>query len=471
MKPATNLLRELPSVDRILVHPAAAPLLTRFSRSFVTESLRGLIKDLRQAIRTGDGLPPRRLDDESIIEDLEKKLVRGSRSGTVRVVNASGTILHTNLGRALLSEAAAAAVERAARHPVNLEFDLARGRRGQREAEVESLLTALTGAEAAAVVNNNAAAVLLGLNTLADGKQAIVSRGELIEIGGSFRIPEIMAKSGAVLKEVGTTNRTHPRDYAEAIDEGAGVLLKVHTSNYRVVGFAVEVELGELAAIGREHGVPVMEDLGSGALVDLAGLGLPREPLVAERVALGADVVTFSGDKVLGGPQAGLVVGRKAWIDRMNRNPLKRALRCDKLTLAALEATLRSYLQSPDPWDEIPTLRTFRLSPEALEERGRKLLPLLRERLGPEYTLDLVDSTCQIGSGALPTEEIPSRAIAVRNRGMSAEQVARVFRQADPPVVGRIHDDRFLLDLRSVDDPESLAPNLRDGQDRGRPPL
>lgn len=471
MKPATNLLRELPSVDRILVHPAAAPLLTRFSRSFVTEGLRGLIEDLRQAIKTGDGLPPRRLDDESIIEDLEKKLVRGSRSGTVRVVNASGTILHTNLGRALLSEAAAAAVERAARHPVNLEFDLARGKRGQREAEVESLLTALTGAEAAAVVNNNAAAVLLGLNTLADGKQAIVSRGELIEIGGSFRIPEIMAKSGAVLKEVGTTNRTHPRDYAEAIDEGAGVLLKVHTSNYRVVGFAAEVDLGDLAAIGREHGVPVMEDLGSGALVDLAGLGLPREPLVAERVALGADVVTFSGDKVLGGPQAGLVVGRKAWIGRMNRNPLKRALRCDKLTLAALEATLRSYLQSPDPWDEIPTLRAFRLSPEALEERGRKLLPLLRERLGPEYTLDLVDSTCQIGSGALPTEEIPSRAIAVRNRGMSAEQVARVFRQADPPIVGRIHDDRFLLDLRSVDDPESLAPNLRGGQDRGRPPL
>lgn len=471
MKPATNLLRELPSVDRILVHPAAAPLLTRFSRSFVTESLRGLIEDLRQAIRTGDGLPPRKLDDESIIEDLEKKLVRCARSGTVRVVNASGTILHTNLGRALLSEAAAAAVERAARHPVNLEFDLDRGKRGQREAEVESLLTALTGAEAALVVNNNAAAVLLGLNTLADGKRAIVSRGELVEIGGSFRIPEIMAKSGAVLEEVGTTNRTHPRDYAEAIDEGAGVLLKVHTSNYRVVGFAAEVEIGELAAIGREHGVPVMEDLGSGALVDLAGLGLPREPLAAERVALGADVVTFSGDKVLGGPQAGLVVGRKAWIDRMNRNPLKRALRCDKLTLAALEATLRSYLQSPDPWDEIPTLRAFRLSMETLEERGRELLPLLRERLGPEYALDLVDSTCQIGSGALPTEEIPSRAIAVRNRGMSAEQVARVFRQADPPIVGRIHDHRFLLDLRSVDAPESLAPNLRDGRDRGRPPL
>lgn len=471
MKPATNLLRELPSVDRILVHPAAAPLLARFSRSFVTESLRGLLEELRQAIKTGDGLPPHGLDDESIIGDLEKKLVRGSRSGTVRVVNASGTILHTNLGRALLSEAAAAAVDRAARHPVNLEFDLDRGKRGQREAVVESLLTELTGAEAALVVNNNAAAVLLGLNTLAEGRRAIVSRGELIEIGGSFRIPEIMAKSGAVLKEVGTTNRTHPRDYAEAIDESAGVLLKVHTSNYRVVGFAAEVELGELVALGREHGVPVMEDLGSGALVDLAGLGLPREPLAAERVALGADVVTFSGDKILGGPQAGLAVGRKRWIDRMNRNPLKRALRCDKLTLAALEATLRSYVQSPDPWAEIPTLRAFRLSLEALEERGRKLLPLLRERLGPDYDVDLVDSTCQIGSGALPTEEIPSRAIAVRSRGRSADEVARLFRGADPPIVGRIHDHRFLLDLRTVDDPESLAPNLRDEPDRGRPPL
>ena len=468
MEPATNLLRELPSVDRILVHPAAKPLLARFSRSFVTEGLRGLIAELRQAIKTGDGLPPDRLNDESIIEDLEKKLVRGSRSGTVRVVNATGTVLHTNLGRALLSEAAIAAVERAARHPVNLEFDLARGKRGQREACVESLLTALTGAEAAAVVNNNAAAVLLGLNTLAQGRRAIVSRGELIEIGGSFRIPEVMAKSGAVLKEVGTTNRTHPQDYAEAIDEGAGVLLKVHTSNYRVVGFAAEVELGELVAIGRERGVPVMEDLGSGALVDLAGLGLPREPLVAERVALGADVVTFSGDKILGGPQAGLVVGRKAWIDRMNRNPLKRALRCDKLTLAALEATLRSYVQSPDPWDEIPTLRAFRLSPETLEERGRKLLPLLRERLGPDYEVELVDSTCQIGSGALPTEEIPSKGIAVRNRGRSAEQVARLFRGADPPIVGRIRNDCFLLDLRTVDDPESLAPNLHSGGDGGR---
>ena len=462
MKPETNLLRELPSVDRVMTHPAAAPLLERFSRPFVTETLRDLIDELRQVIRSGHDLPPGRLQDESIITDLEKKLAQASHPGMVRVVNASGTILHTNLGRALLSEAAAEAVGLVARHPVNLEFDLHRGKRGQREAGIESLLRELTGAEAAAVVNNNAAAVLLGLNSMAEDKHVIVSRGELIEIGGSFRIPEVMAKSGALLREVGTTNRTHPRDYAEAIDENTGLLLKVHTSNYRVVGFSAEVELNELVAIGREHGVPVMEDLGSGALVDLGNLGLPREPLVAERVAMGADVVTFSGDKILGGPQAGLVAGSKSWIDLMNRNPLKRALRCDKLTLAALETTLRSYVQSPDLLHEIPTLRAFSRALDEIEEGGRKVLPRLQERLGPDYELELVDSTCQIGSGALPAEEIPSKGIAVHSGKMSADKVAQVFRRADPPIIGRIKSDRFILDLRSAGDPESLVPNLRD---------
>ncbi len=466
MKPEANLLRELPSVDRVLTHPDAAALLERFSRPFVTETLRGLIDDLRQAIKSGHDLTPDRLQDESIITDLEKKLARASRPGMVRVVNASGTILHTNLGRALLSEAAAEAVWLAARYPVNLEFDLREGKRGQREGAIESLLKELTGAEAAAAVNNNAAAVLLGLNSMAEGRNVIVSRGELIEIGGSFRIPEVMAKSGAVLREVGTTNRTHPRDYAEAIDKDTGLLLKVHTSNYRVVGFSAEVELKELMAIGRERGVPVMEDLGSGALVDLSEMGLPREPLVSERVALGVDVVTFSGDKILGGPQAGLVAGGKSWIDRMNRNPLKRALRCDKLTLAALEATLRSYAQSPDLLSEIPTLRAFSRRLDELEEDGRRVLPLLRGRLGSDYEVELVNSTCQIGSGALPTEEIPSKGIAVRGRAMSADDVARVFRSADPPVIGRIKNDRFILDLRSAGDPESVVPNLRSPEDR-----
>ena len=469
MKPEAKLLRELPSVDRVMTHPAAAPLLERFSRPFVTETLRGLIDELREGIKSGRELPPDRLKDESIITDLERKLARAARPAMVRVVNASGTILHTNLGRALLSEAAAEAVGLVARHPVNLEFDLHRGKRGQREAGIETLLRELTGAEAATVVNNNAAAVLLGLNSMAEGKQVIVSRGELIEIGGSFRIPEVMAKSGAVLREVGTTNRTHPRDYAEAIGDNTGLLLKVHTSNYRVVGFAAEVGLKDLVAIGRERGVPVMEDLGSGALLDLGKLGLPREPLVAERVAMGADVVTFSGDKILGGPQAGLVAGKESWIDRMNRNPLKRALRCDKLTLAALEATLRSYVQSPDLLDEIPALRAFSRPLDKLEEGGKSVLPLLRERLGPDYELELVDSTCQIGSGALPTEEIPSKGIAVRGNGMSADQVAQVFRGADPPVIGRIKNDRFILDLRSAGRPESLVPTLQGAGDAPRP--
>ncbi len=468
MEPETDRLRELPSVHRIMNHPAAGPLLERFNRPFVTETLRSLIDELRGAIRSGQALPPDRLQDDSIITDLERKLARAARPGMVRVVNASGTILHTNLGRALLSENAAAAVGLAARYPVNLEFDLHRGKRGKREAAIESALVGLTGAEAATAVNNNAAAVLLGLNSMAEGRHVIVSRGELIEIGGSFRLPEIMAKSGAILREVGTTNRTHPRDYAEAIDGNTGLLLKVHTSNYRVAGFAAEVALGDLVAMGRERGVPVMEDLGSGALVDLAAFGLPREPLVAERVAMGADVVTFSGDKILGGPQAGLAAGRRAWIERMNHNPLKRALRCDKLTLAALEATLRSYVQSPDLRNEIPALRALSRPLDEIEKSGRRVLPRLRERLGPDYALELVDATCQIGSGALPTEEIPSKGIAVRGRGMSADQVARVFRGADPPVIGRIHGDRFLLDLRSAGDPESLVPHLREPRDRGR---
>lgn len=462
MKPDTNLLRELPSVDRVMIHPTVALLLKRFSRPFVTKTLRSLITEMRQAIKSGRSLPPERLQDESIITNLEKKLMQATHPNMVRVVNASGTILHTNLGRALLSEAAAEAVGFVARNPVNLEFDTHRGKRGQRETVIESLLRELTDADAATVVNNNAAAVLLGLNSMAEGKNIIVSRGELIEIGGSFRIPEVMAKSGAVLREVGTTNRTHLQDYANAIDGNTGLLLKVHTSNYRVVGFSAEVELRDLVAIGQERGVPVMEDLGSGALVDLAELGLPREPLVSERIAIGVDVVTFSGDKLLGGPQAGLVAGKKDWIDRMNRNPLKRALRCDKLTLAALEVTLRSYIQSPNLLQEIPTLRAFSRSLEELEEGGRKALQLLQERLGPDYEMEMVESTCQIGSGALPTEEIPSKGIVVRGRGMSTEEVARVFRQADPPIIGHIKSDCFILDLRSADNPECLVPNLQD---------
>jgi L-seryl-tRNA(Ser) seleniumtransferase len=460
MDAGKNLLRELPSIDRLLNHPKSNLLLSRFSRDYVTQQCRAILDDIRATVKQGKIASSTELNEESILTRLEKKIASDRDSKLVRVVNATGTILHTNLGRALLPQAAMEAVARVGASPVNLEYDLARGERGKREEMIESLLTDLTGAEAATVVNNNAAAVLLGLNTLANGKEVIVSRGELIEIGGSFRIPEIMAKSGAILKEVGSTNRTHPQDYEKAIGKRTALLLKVHTSNYKIVGFSSEVDLPDLAAIGKKHKIPVMEDLGSGAFVDLTRYGLPKEPLVGERIALGADVVTFSGDKILGGPQAGLLVGKKSLIQQMSKNPLHRALRCGKLTLAALEATLRLYQQSADIAAEIPTLRAFTRSLEDIEQMAARLLPSLQNTLGNDFHIALEDSTSQIGSGALPTEEIPTKVVAIAHEKLGAERIAEKFRRADPPIIGRIKDDRFLLDLRTIFDPNDLIPNF-----------
>jgi len=400
------------------------------------------------------------LGDASILDRIENRIFLDSRPGHRCVVNATGTVLHTNLGRALLSQTAIDAMVEVADHPINLEFDLSAGKRGKREETLESLLTGLSGAEAATVVNNNAAAVLLGLNTLAEGKEVIVSRGELIEIGGAFRIPEIMAKSGAILREVGATNRTHPADYESAINEKTALLLKVHTSNYKVVGFTAEVMLEQLVAIGKKHNVPVMEDLGSGALIDLSRYGLPKEPIVSERIEIGAGIVTFSGDKILGGPQAGLIVGKKDLVGKMNRNHLQRALRCGKLTLAALEATLRRYRQSPNIVQEIPTLRAFTRSIDEIRAMGEAVAPKLAAALGGDFRIRLQESTAQIGSGALPTEELPSVAIRVEHSKLSANAVAQKFRAADPPIIGRIKDDRFLLDLRTIFDPNDLIPRF-----------
>lgn len=453
-----DLLRDLPSIDRLLHHTKSAPLLARFNREYVTRQCRDVLDELRTAIRTGGTIAAQDLEDTSILDRLATRLDTGHDAGLQRVVNATGTVLHTNLGRAPLADAAIEAMTQAARHPTNLEYDLDRGERGRREARVERLLVDLTGAEAATVVNNNAAAVLIALNTVANGREVVVSRGELIEIGGAFRIPEIMARSGAVLKEVGTTNRTHPDDYAQAIGPATALLLKVHTSNYRIVGFASEVALPELVAIGARHNVPVMEDLGSGALVDLSAYGMPKEPLVKERVTVGADVVTFSGDKVLGGPQAGLLVGKKVWIDQIARNPLHRAVRCDKLTLAALEATLRLYQQSPNVAAEIPALKAFTRPLAEIEQMAQRVLPALQSALGEDFRISLEDSTSQIGSGALPTEEIPTKVIAVRHGRESADAIAARFRRAHPPIIGRIKDDSFLLDLRTVFEPDDLIP-------------
>jgi len=454
-----NLLRELPSIDYLLKHSRCEALLARYNREYVIHHCRAVIDQMRLEIRQQRG-GSIDLGDASILDRIENRIFLDSRPGHRCVVNATGTVLHTNLGRALLSQAAINAMVEVADHPINLEFDLSAGKRGKREETLESLLTGLSGAEAATVVNNNAAAVLLGLNTLAEGKEVIVSRGELIEIGGAFRIPEIMAKSGAILREVGATNRTHPADYESAINEKTALLLKVHTSNYKVVGFTAEVMLEQLVAIGKKHNVPVMEDLGSGALIDLSRYGLPKEPIVSERIEIGAGIVTFSGDKILGGPQAGLIVGKKDLVGKMNRNHLQRALRCGKLTLAALEATLRRYRQSPNIVQEIPTLRAFTRSIDEIRAMGEAVAPKLAAALGGDFRIRLQESTAQIGSGALPTEELPSVAISVEHSKLSANAVAQKFRAADPPIIGRIKDDRFLLDLRTIFDPNDLIPRF-----------
>ena len=448
--------RNLPSVDSLLAHPRMQPWLASFSRAYVVrlcrETLDGVRRDLADGALTSDRL------DEMVVGRIDTLLATARQPHLTRVVNATGTVLHTNLGRALLAPAAIAAVVEAAATPINLEYDLARGGRGRRESEIERLLTWLTGAEAATVVNNNAAAVLVAVNTMAAGKEVVVSRGELVEIGGAFRIPEILDKSGARLREVGTTNRTHAADYERAIGPDTGLLLKVHTSNYRIVGFASDVPLQELVAIGRRHAVPVMEDLGSGALVDLTAHGLPKEPLVSDRVALGADLITCSGDKLLGGPQAGLILGTARWVDCVAKNSLHRAVRCDKMTLAALEATLRLYQQSPAIARDIPTLALCTRPLAEMEAVGVRAVERLRDALGPEFQVQLEDSTSQVGSGALPEGALPTKVIAVRHDTLPAEAVASRFRSARRPIIGRIEHDRLLLDLRTILDADDLVP-------------
>jgi L-seryl-tRNA(Ser) seleniumtransferase len=451
-----ELLRALPSIEECLRAGANAPAFAGFARGYLKLWMRRALAELRQAIDGGTaGLPHTRA---ATVDEVVRRAERGiaADEGMLRpVVNATGIVLHTNLGRAILSEPAIESVEEAARSATNLEYDLSSGGRGDRDALVEQELRALTGAEAATVVNNNAAAVLLALNSLAEGREAIVSRGELIEIGGSFRLPEIMAKSGARLREVGTTNRTHPRDYQRAIGPQTALLLKVHPSNYRVSGFTAAVGLKELVEIGRAHKIDVIEDLGSGALIDLTAYGLPREPVVAERIAAGAGLVTFSGDKLLGGPQAGIVVGKRKLVAKLRENPLKRALRCDKLTLAALSATLRLYIRSAEIGAAIPALRYLRRSVKELEAEAITALAILAERLGSEFHIEVVASTSQAGSGSLPEAELETRALRVAHPRMSPNAIAAMFRRAR--IIGRIEDDAFLLDLRTVEDPTVFA--------------
>jgi L-seryl-tRNA(Ser) seleniumtransferase len=371
------------------------------------------------------------------------------------VVNASGIVVHTNLGRSPLAAAVLDNLVEIASRYSNLEFDLAAGRRGSRYTAVEDVLCEISGAEAAMVVNNNAGAVLLCLETLARGRKVIVSRGELVEIGGAFRIPDVMAKSGGILSEVGTTNRTHLRDYAGAVDDQTALLLKVHKSNYSIVGFSAEVSLRELVALGAEHGLPVMEDLGSGTFIDFSHYGLAKEPTVQESVAAGADVVTFSGDKLLGGPQAGLIVGRRASIERIKQNPLTRALRIDKLTLAALEGTLRLYRDPRRAVAAIPTLQMITMPFAATQGRARQLSEALAalgdERLG----ISLRELASKAGGGALPLLDLRSLCVAVSIRGLSVSRVEAALRAGTPPVIARIEDDLLILDPRTLQEGET----------------
>ncbi|HET9067610.1 MAG TPA: L-seryl-tRNA(Sec) selenium transferase [Amaricoccus sp.] len=442
-------LRRLPAVDLVLRTPEAEAAIARHGRSQTVGAVREALAVARAA-GGGEATPA------SIAAAAAARLDVELRPKVRPVFNLTGTVLHTNLGRALLAEEAVEAAVTAMRQALALEYDLGGGRRGERDAVLRDLLCELTGAEDATAVNNNAAAVLLTLNTLAQGREAIVSRGELIEIGGAFRMPDIMARAGTRLVEVGTTNRTHAKDYRGAIGPATGVILKVHTSNYRISGFVKEVPARELAGIARDGGVPLVNDLGSGSLVDLSAFGLAREPTVAEAVAEGADLVTFSGDKLLGGPQAGFIVGSAELVARINRNPMKRAMRLDKIRLAALEATLRLYLDPDRLAARLPTLRLIARPKAEIAALAEALRPAVAAATGAE--VEVVDCASQIGSGALPLEEIPSAGLALR--GVSAEALAVRLRALPVPVIGRIADGAFTLDLRCLEDPVGFLRNL-----------
>ncbi|MBR1222178.1 L-seryl-tRNA(Sec) selenium transferase [Bradyrhizobium sp. U87765 SZCCT0131] len=453
-----DLLRALPSVSTLLTAAESAALRERYGRQAATDALRAVLGDARETIKAGGTGAP---SDADLVARAHAVLDGQDRSALRPLFNLTGIVLHTNLGRAVLAEDAIAAVVAAMRDAVALEYDLATGRRGERDDHVRGLLCELTGAEDATVVNNNAAAVLLCLNTLADGREAVVSRGELIEIGGAFRMPAIMARAGARLVEVGTTNRTHARDYREALTPHSGVVLKVHTSNYRIQGFTAEVAPAELAGIARSAGVPLLHDLGSGTLVDLGRYGLKREPTVREAVADGADLVTFSGDKLLGGPQAGFIVGKAARIAEINRNPMKRALRVDKMRLAAIEATLKLYRDPDRLAERLPTLRALARARNDIMTQAERLRPQLARLLGERHQVEVTDCDSQVGSGALPLDTLPSAGLRIRCAdGRALERLAAGLRGLPRPVIGRTVDDALVLDLRCLMDDAALLATL-----------
>jgi L-seryl-tRNA(Ser) seleniumtransferase len=445
--PIAESLRRIPSVDHLLGQPAIAALAARTSHGFVVSEIQAFLGELRSHIRAGGTEPD--LEPGALLERLKRRIEERLRPSLRTVINATGVIIHTNLGRAPLSAAAQESISAAGARYSNLEFDLQSGERSHRDQVLESSLKELLCCEAVTVVNNNAAALLLALNTIASGKEVVVSRGELVEIGGSFRIPEILGKSGAILREVGTTNKTRVGDYAAAIGPDTALLLRVHPSNFRMRGFTQRPELKELLGLARERGIPLMEDVGSGCLADLRPYGIADEPMPRESLALGADLVCFSGDKLLGGPQAGILAGKAAWIAMIRRNPLMRTYRVGKLISAALDATLTSY-RSGRAFEEIPVLRLIATPYDELERRRRRLVRRLKAALPADAEVGMLRGESVIGGGSCPESVLPSPLLALRSRRWSAGRLEARLRAFDPPVVARLEEDRVLVDLRTV---------------------
>lgn len=444
-----SALQDLPSIEKLQSLPEMQELQASYSRNLLTDALRSIVSELRDKILNGEDnfvLPT----SSEYVTLARKQIEERTRPVLRSVVNATGTVTHTNLGRSLLTETAIQSLQSAAQNYVNLEYDLETGKRGHRDRITEPLLKELTGCEASTVVNNNAAAVLIALQTVAQGKEVIVSRGELIEIGGAFRIPDVMTASGAILREVGTTNRTHIRDYADAINENTALILKVHPSNYKIVGFTSTPEMDELTQLGKERDITTMEDLGSGALIDLSQYQLPYEPVVAERVSYGVDIVTFSGDKLLGGPQAGIIVGKEEWIQKIRKNPLMRALRIDKLTIAALSATLQDYLYVDTIPDKFPMVNRYTRSMDELLTIAVHIADRLKVIFEKTISVHVSETQAEIGSGSLPVETLPSIAVMLTPQTVSVDKLAKYFRLGSTPVIGRIETDQLWFDVRTL---------------------
>ncbi|MEW6616216.1 MAG: L-seryl-tRNA(Sec) selenium transferase [Thermodesulfobacteriota bacterium] len=456
-KDRQKYLRMLPSVDKMIQQIQVKELLEKYPRWLVLRTVQQVIEEERVGILSSDFniLPEEGLSLEYFCKRVSEMISTMGQLSLRRVINATGVILHTNLGRSLLTPEVLQNLVTVASNFSNLEYNLKEGKRGSRYSHVENILCELTGAEAALVVNNNAGAVLLALNTIARGREVIVSRGQLVEIGGSFRIPDVMRSSGARLVEVGTTNKTHLIDYRRAITDDTALLLKVHTSNFQIVGFTSEVELEELVEMGREFSLPVMDDLGSGCLIDLGQYGLTKEPTVQEAISKGVDVVTFSGDKLLGGPQAGIILGREEVIGKIKENPLNRALRIDKLTLAALESTLRIYMEEERAVEEIPTLRMLTMPLQEIEKRAKSLYRRLRKESSGNFQIEIKDDSSRAGGGALPLQDLPTKVISIKPVHMSIESLEEGLRNYDPPIIARIDDARLLLDVRTLQEGEA----------------